>query len=369
MKFVFASYVYTPEFNRPEEWINRIEFYVGIQEALSINHTVISIEQIDYEGEYLQNGVHFYFKRFTKKTGSYFQRELHQFIKSLNPDVVFIHGLHFSLQIIQLRLYLGRNINIIAQHHAEKPFTGIKKRVQQLADKCIDAYLFASYDMGMDWVNKGNLASPQKIHEVMEVSSSFYPVRKDIALTKTGITGTPVFLWVGRLDPQKDPLNVVKAFLQFSRVNTLARLYIIYQTEKLLPPIKELLDQETTYRDSIILVGKVLHPDLLYWFNSADFIISSSFYEGSGTAVCEAMSCGCVPVLTDIFSFRAMSDNGQNGILYEPGSQSALLSALMQTQQINVSEKRERTLAFFKSNLSFQAIAQRIEQIAASLAK
>jgi flagellin-specific chaperone FliS len=89
--------------------------------------------------------------------------------------VVFIQGLHFPLQIIQLRLLLGPGVKIIAQNHAEKPFSGLKKTLQKLAGRCINAYLFASYAMGAEWVTNGNLANASKIHEVMEVSSVFYP--------------------------------------------------------------------------------------------------------------------------------------------------------------------------------------------------
>ena len=104
-----------------------------------------------------------------------------------------------------------------------------------------------------------------------------------------------------------------------------------------------------------------------YWFNSADFIISGSHYEGSGTAICEAMSCGCVPVVTDIFSFRAITANGECGLLYKPGDENALLAALIQTPQMDVQEKRNKALAHFKNNLSFEAIAGKIQEVAASL--
>ena len=34
--------------------------------------------------------------------------------------------------------------------------------------------------MGETWVKKGNLASEKKIHEIMEVSSVFYPIDKTL---------------------------------------------------------------------------------------------------------------------------------------------------------------------------------------------
>jgi len=365
MKFVLASYVYTKEFNSPEAWIDRIKAYTGILEALAVNHEVVSIEQIDYEGEYVKDGVQYYFKRFAKP-GSLFPRELHHFIKSQEPDVVVIQSLHFPLQVIQLRLKLGRKTKIIIQNHAEKPFKGIKKYLQKLADRYTDAYLFASYELGAEWIKEGNLASTQKIHEVMEVSSVFSPMDKLAAKAKTRISGDHVFLWVGRLNDNKDPLTVIRAFLKFADANPSAGLYMIYHTNELLAQIQQVLE-ESIHKKAIVLVGKVPHADLQYWFNSADIIISGSHYEGSGTAVCEAMSCGCMPLVTDIFSFRMITDDGRCGLLYEPGNETELFAALMQTTQMNIREKQEISLDYFRKNLSFEAIAQKIQEVAASL--
>lgn len=366
MKFVLASYVLTKEFNEPEAWLKRIRAYVGILEPLSINNTVTSVEQIDHEGEYFKNGVNYHFIKLSKFSRRYFPFKLHRYIKNQQPDIVIIQSLHFPLQLIQLRWTLGSKTKIIVQNHAERPYNGIKKYLQRWADRYVDAYLFASHDLGMDWVNKGKLISAEKIHEVMEISSIFYPVEKANALLKTGANGTPLFLWVGRLNANKDPLNVVNAFLKFTYSCPAATLYMIYHTDELLKEIVEFAKGHPN-KNAIHLVGKVPNDDLLYWYNSADFIVSGSHYEGSGTAICEAMSCGCIPVVTDIFSFRMITDNGRCGLLYKAGNEDALLATLKQTQQIDIPEKRKLSLEYFKSNLSFEAIAGQIEKIAASL--
>lgn len=366
MKFVFASYVYTKEYNTPSAWIERIKAYTGILESLvAKNHAVVSFEQIDYEGKYDKDGVHYIFKRFSKN-GLRFPFKLHRFIKHQNPDVVVIQSLHFPLQVIQLRLLLGRKVKIIIQNHAEKPFTGLKKHVQRLADKYIDAYLFASHDMGIEWIEKGNMGSAEKIHEVMEVSSVFSPMERAIAQQKTNVSGDPVFLWVGRLNDNKDPLTVVKAFLKYAAAKPAAHLYMIYHTNELLPQIQQILNA-SPQKSSITLIGKVPHNQLQYWFNSADIIIAGSSYEGSGTAVCEAMSCGCMPVVTDIFSFRMITDNGRCGLLFEAGNEDSLLAVLHQIETNDIKEKQEMSLEYYKINLSFEAIARKIEQITQSL--
>ncbi len=366
MKLVFTSYVKSPEYDQPQRWLKRIEGYIGILESLNNDHTVISIERINYQGEYSQNGVYYYFIPQKKKT-NLFPFKQHRLVKALKPDVVFVNGLIFPLQVIQLRMKLGKSVKIIGLHHAEKPFTGLKKYLQQWADKCFDAYCFTSVEFGTTWISNGNLSDEKKVHEVMEVSSSFTPIERDLAKARSQAEGSPVYLWVGRLNANKDPLTVVSAFLQFSKLHPLAKLYMIFQTEELLSEIKKLFQQYPEEAKNIILAGRIAHEELAYWYNSVDFIISGSHYEGSGTAVCEAMSCGCVPVLTDIASFRMMTGRGKCGLLYEPADEAALLEVLQQSTQIDMRAERAKVLTQFREFLSYEAIGKKIQEIIISL--
>jgi len=365
MLYVSISYSYSPGFTTPESWFKRTAGYAGIFEQLAKNNKVISIKQIDYEGDAMHNGVEYKFVNLNREK-THFPIGLNSLIRSLKPDVVIVQGLHNPLQLILLHTILPKTTKIIAHHHAEKPMPGIKKYAQKLADRFVDVYLFASMEMGLGWVKNGIISKYWKVQEVMEVSSNFYPVDKDLARQKTSVTGCPVFLWVGRLNDNKDPLNVVKAFLKYTKINPAARLYMIYHTAELLPEINELLTDDASKR-AIALIGQVPHDDLQYWFNSADFLISGSHYEGSGTAVCEAMSCGCVPIVTDILSFRMITDNGKCGVLYLAGNEGALLAALNSLDKLDLNEKRELCLNYFKQKLSFGAIAKRIEEIVTAL--
>src|SRR6185437_515367 len=113
------SYVYAKEYNDPEAWLRHIRFYGGILEALSKTNEVTSIEQINYEGNVEFGGVDYRFKRLYK-IWRYFPFSLHRYIKNLHPDIVFIQSLQFPLQVIQLRLMLGKKAKIIVQNHAER---------------------------------------------------------------------------------------------------------------------------------------------------------------------------------------------------------------------------------------------------------
>ena len=362
MKLIFTSYVSTPEYNDPLKWLARIEGYTGILEALSDNHSVKSIERINYEGEVEHNGVEYFFVKQKQKT-VLFPFQMHRVIKRMKPDVVLVNGFIFPLQLIQLKRKLGRDAKIIVINRSEKPFNGAKKYLQKLADRGIDAYLFASGEFGKQWIANGNIRDPTKIFEVLHGSSIFKPGDKAEARSALQIDGSPVFLWVGRLDPNKDPITVVNAFLKFIKYQPFAKLYVIYHTEELLETVKGLISSDEKAKRAITLVGKVPHQDLQSWYDSSDFIVSASHYEGGGIAVCEAMSCGCIPILTNIVSFRKMTGPGRCGLLFEPDDEEDLLNALLKTTEMNREEERKKVLNQFNEELSFPAIAKKIEKV------
>jgi len=358
MKIISTSYSSTPEFTDPKQWLERISFYTGILEELAKKHEVISIERINYEGNYLHNGVQYRFIN-QKRRVERFPRRMHRFIKQLKPDILLVNGFIFPLQIIQLKLMLGRTAKIIVLHRAEKPFKGLKKYLQKIADKCVDAYFFSSTEHGKEWIENGIIKNKQKIKEVIQASSIFFPMDKSLAKSQLSIHGSPVFLWVGRLEANKDPLTVLKGFIQFLNHQSASALYMIYQSEELIKEVKQLAKES----ENIKLIGKVDHKELQNWYNSADFIISGSHYEGSGIAVCEAMSCGCVPVVTDIVSFRSMTGRGKCGLLYEAGNEKDLLAALLKIKQLDIEKEKRNVLQQFKEELSFGAIEKKIETI------
>lgn len=364
MRIVITSYNSVEEFDNPPDWLKRIGFYTGILEGLARYHDVISIERINYKGTYQQNGVQYNFIQHNGKL-AFFPFRMHRLIRKLQPDVVLVHGFIFPAQIIQLRWAIGKQTKIIVQNHAEKPTRGIRTFLQRKADRYINSYLFTSKEMGREWVEKGIIKSNEKIAEIMEVSSSFTANEKNERNTLEFTT--LFFLWVGRLNANKDPLTVVKAFINFLFFEPSAKLYMIYQAEELLPQIKALIATKENAKEAITLVGAVPNQQLQEWYNKADFFISGSHYESGGVAVCEAMSCGCIPVITDIFSFRRMTGPDKCGLLYEPGNHQALLTSLLQTRNMDIEKERIKVLRQFRDELSFNAIAGKIDKVLASL--
>ena len=354
MKIVFLNYYFTDGYHDPHKWLDRISPSRGIMEALAENHDVTSIEQISYEGQIDFNRVQYLFVR----AKDWKVCALHKKIKALDPDVVVVHSFLFPVQTILLRWQLGNKAKIIVQNHAERPARK-QKFFQRIADKFIDRYLFTAKQMGEEWVNAGIISNTSKIKEVMEASSFFQPADKTIARSQTGCDGNPVFLWVGRFDSNKDPITVARGFLKFAKQHPQARLYMIYQSDELLPEIRKLPGQNSNPK-AIVLVGRIIHSEMEHWYNSADFLISGSRYEGSGIAVAEAMSCSCIPVLTNILSFQKLTGYGDCGFLYNAGDYDDLATVLDKAISVNQSEERKKVIKQFREHLSFNAIAKDI---------
>jgi len=362
MKIVSLSYARTTGFHDPESWLQRVKPYGLVLEALAKKHSVISIEQIEYEGQHSINGVEYYFIHVKNLR---IPSTLHQLVKKINPEVVIVHGLNHPLQMIQLRKALGKNIKLLAQSHAEKIPTGWRKWIQRSADRYVDAYLFTSLDMATKWLDKKLIAQKEKIKEVMVGASTFKPMDASSAKSITQTKGEPVFLFVGRVDDNKDPITLIKGFALHLASHPTATLYIIFQNEEKRVELESVIKQ-LSVQDRIHLLGKLAHNDLQAWYSSVDFIVSTSHAEAFGMAVAEAMSCGCFPIVTNIPSFRKLTDNGNFGILFEPGDAGQLAAALGKAGKLNLDIERKKILAHYSNHLSAEAIAEQIYKAANS---
>lgn len=364
MKVVHISYARIRSYSSPENWLRKINFFTGIVEAMALNAELYSIHCIDYDGVLKTNGATYQFFK-CSRLEAVFPRRLHKLIRTLNPDAVIVHGLAFPWQVIQLQRSLKKNTRLYLQNHAEKPLRFHKHYLQRWADRRIDGYFFTSLALATPWIERGQISLHSKIHEVMEVSSVFHPIDRAEARNRTGIKSDLSFLWVGRLDKNKDPLTLVMAFINFVRIKKKATLHIIFQESDLLTEIRQLLDAHPVEKEQITLAGKIEHSELIYWYNSVNFIISTSHYEGSGVAVCEAMSCGCIPIVTDIASFRMMTDDGRLGLLFKPGEIHELSNRLAQSATLDIADERAKVVHYFNTHLSHRAIATQMLQVVA----
>jgi hypothetical protein len=58
-----------------------------------------------------------------------------------------------------------------------------------------------------------------------------------------------------------------------------------------------------------------------------------------------------------------MSGGGRCGLIYKSGNHEELLSALLKTKELNIAKESEKVLEQFTKELSFEAIASKINLV------
>ena len=275
------------------------------------------------------------------------------------PTAVHFNGLHFPVQLWALRTVLPRRVPIVVQHHAEKPAGGLRRQLQRRCLRAADGFFFSASEQASPWIGNGLILGSQRVYQVMEGSTDFCRRPRPPARAETGITGDPVVLWVGRLISLKDPLTVLDGFEQVLQQAPDARLHMVYTEDDLLPEVRHRITESTSLSGAVRLWGSVPHAALESFFNSADYFVLGSHYEGSGYSLAEALACGVVPVVTDIPSFRVLTDGGRIGACWTPGDGSAFAAAFRRVSSQPIRTLSDDAVAFFDQNLSFRAIARR----------
>lgn len=107
----------------------------------------------------------------------------------------------------------------------------------------------------------------------------------------------PYLLSVGRLNPRKNLINLVKAYSQLKEKNRIPhRLVIAGKKDFDTRNVMQSIQKKTISRD-VLFTGLVSEKDLWNLYKQADIFIYPSLFEGVGLPVLEAMSMG-VPVIT-----------------------------------------------------------------------
>ena len=371
MKVVHVSFFYDDSLKTVDACFQQQYTITGWAEALhrlGVETTVIS--RFDREAMFDRNGVHYYFIHDhigPTFRGWVFPLVFLKKIKELDADVVHLHNFTLSLQTRLLRWMLPAKTAIIVQHHGGIAPRPKRRMIHNFLNNVADGFFFTTETQGCEWFLRKKPFS--RILPVMEGATFFNYEARDAARPSqyvdrwktrksSGINGDPVFLWVGRLDPNKDPLTILDGFKVLSENCPSARLYMCYGDDKLSGEVTAKIAASSILTSSVHLLGKVDHENIEQVYNSADYFVLGSHYEGSGYALSEALRCGCIPVVTNIPSFRMMTNNGKLGALWEPGNAASFIEAIYDAIKKPIRNEADACMDFYTTHLSFDAIAQ-----------
>jgi glycosyltransferase-like protein len=136
--------------------------------------------------------------------------------------------------------------------------------------------------------------------------------------TPTDSGGAPVFLVVGGIEPRKNTLAILQAFIRILRVFPMAQLIVAggaslldhsdYQREFLVRLQQS--GMETGPGKSLVFIDRVEDAQMPALFRCADALVFASLREGFGLVVLEAMACGTPVVVSRIAPFTEYLKGG-----------------------------------------------------------
>jgi glycosyltransferase involved in cell wall biosynthesis len=283
-------------------------------------------------------------------------------VEAFRPDIVHFFGLIMDIQLAQIaRRCQQRGFRLVVHFHGGEPANGRRKLLQRHNLTRVDRALFTTREQAEQWIDSGLLRAVQAA-QVLETSTDMRRLPRADARALTGMLGDPVCVSVGRLHPVKDPLTMLVGFARFREVAPDARLYLYYLTDELLDELVAVVHADERLHEAVEFRGRAATGLMPAVYSSADFLLQASTREWSGLAILEALACGCLPVVSDIPSFRLMTADGRVGGLFPVGDPEALATALgnLHTAGRPTSEEAE---AHFREHLSFPALASDIDAV------
>ncbi|MBR3135315.1 glycosyltransferase [Candidatus Saccharibacteria bacterium] len=151
---------------------------------------------------------------------------------------------------------------------------------------------------------------------------------KASVMAKYGLKeGKPRLINVGRVDPEKSIDNVIEAFAGAVKKVPEAELVIVgdgIAKSDLVKMVKKMGLEE-----NVKFTGRVMLPDLVDLYLSADAFVTASETETQGIVLIEGAACGLPLIAVDAGAVKELCQNHKNGILCEPGNTEQIARAMV----------------------------------------
>ena len=335
----------------------KVEKYPGVYRQFEFFPDNIEVKIFDQAltgGSFVHNGIeHSYTKKRIVSSLIPSFKQLRE-LKNYDPDCVLLHGMYFPHILFIMRFFLRKGTKIIVQDHANRLPTRWKQKWIKRSDRYVKNYVFTSIELAKPWLDAGIISDVAKIIECPEGSTDF---RRDGRIDKDSNT----FLWVARLDENKDPLTILRAFSVYGEQNLEAHLHMFFANKKLLSEVERFIS-EKGLGNKVTLHGEATPLELVDWYQRSAFFLLGSSKEGGSFALMEAMACGCIPIVSDIPANRKMLKNGEVGYLFPPKDDKALAEILCALDSTNLAAISSKVINQFNGALSFEAIARTLAE-------
>ncbi len=178
-----------------------------------------------------------------------------------------------------------------------------------------------------------------------------------------GINGNPVYLTIGGIEPRKNSLKLLQAFIEVLETHPQAQLIIaggetLFDYEPYRLEFFALARQnKIKIGKSLILPGVIADRDLPVLYRCADVFVFPSIKEGWGLVLLEAIASG-LPIITAKIAPFSEFLSDKSALLVDPNSSKAIATAMLAILNPNQSQKLIRNSAAIPFRYSWQKSAQ-----------
>ena len=274
-------------------------------------------------------------------------------VRASGAQVIHVNGLDFPLHT---RALCRVGPPVLVQDHCSTAEIRCRRRRWGLARAA--GIAFTDVRQAEPFAALGCFANGPRIFAIPESSTDFTPGDREVARSVTGLYGDPIVLWVGRLVPKKDPLTILDAIDAALPALPALQLWCFFHEQPLLAAVEARLARSPGLAAHVHLVGRVPHERIELLARAADFFLAASLSEGSGYALIEAIACGATPIVSDIPSFRGLTDEGRIGALVPTGDAQGFARALISLAGESRDGLRQAAADHFARSLSFDAIGK-----------
>ena len=138
--------------------------------------------------------------------------------------------------------------------------------------------------------------------------------------------GVPNILFVGRMEPRKGLIHLLRAFRKLQRDGVRARLLLVGTGPGEREARRYVLTRQL---ENVEFLGRVPEGQKAQLFKTADIYVSpATGRESFGIVLLEAMSAGAPIICSDIHGYRGVVRRDRDGLLVEPGNADALAASM-----------------------------------------
>lgn len=177
--------------------------------------------------------------------------------------------------------------------------------------------------------------------KIIVIPEGVDPVFQKQAVKPSGLDSSKFILYVGNAYPHKNLERLIEAFVKVENEIKLDLLLVgrsdfFYKS----------LSNRIRNHKRIKIMHNVGDQELTYLYSNASYLVAPSLIEGFGLTPLEAMSRGCLPVVSSIDAFTEVCENA--AIYFNPKSIDDISQTILKVSKLSNEEKNKYKKLFSK---------------------